>query len=623
MIKLGPRGDGDRVDESEMQSVNGLIQARINGQISRRELMRRAAQLGIAAPVVGVMLHATSDFAFGAPSGGRSRSLALMQETIPADAPTAPQGTPQEGGTLTTGTTEEPDTLHPYLTQLVTGFDVYVGICESLLEYDSHQELQPVLAESFEISDDGLIYTFKLRQGVKFHNGDDFTGQDVIDSWQMIMNPDFGAFNQLGWDKITDITIDEADPTTLVMTTSEVFAPFISNVGTSNPITPSAEIDKGTDTFKEEFGRNPIGTGPFKFVEWKAAEQITLQRNDEYWGGKPKIEQIFYRIVPDDNTQLVQLQTGELQMCASSGAVSATRVDEALEIDGVSVVEHATMAWNHLDLKHVDFLRMTKVRQALDFATPSQQIIDQILKGRALPSVADQAPGTWAFDESVQPRPYDLEQAKALLAEAGLIAGDDGVLQGPTPAPDDSDPNTQPAPGEVKPFEMELWYISGDSQSERIAQVIGASWNSIGIKTDLKSESVSTIWGPEGYQFTDKMTAALYSWYNGNDPDDMFYWHSAQIPESPTGSGGNLPAYFFKYNFQEQVDDLTSRAAAETDQSKRKELYSQIQQLLHEEVPCIFIYWGKQFNVISSNIGGFWPSAFVNLLWNAEQWYLV
>jgi peptide/nickel transport system substrate-binding protein len=490
------------------------------------------------------------------------------------------------------------------------------------MEFDSNQELQPQLAESFTISDDGLIYTFKLRQGVTFHNGDPFTSQDVIDSWKMIMNPDFAAFNQLGWDKITDIKVDEADPTSIVMTTSEVYAPFISYVGTGNPIAPASELAKGPDVFKQEYGRAPIGTGPMKFVEWKAAEQITLQRNDDYWGGKPKIEQVFYRIVPDDNTQIVQLQTGELQMCASSGAIGATRVDEAAEIESISILEHSTQAWSHLDLKHVDHLRMTKVRQALDFATPSQQIIDQILEGRALPSIGDQAPGTWAFDDSIQPRPYDLEQAKALLAEAGLTAGDDGVLQGPAPATDATDPNAQPATGELKPLEVELWYIAGDSQSERIAQVIGASWNSIGIKTDLKSEDVSTIWGPEGYQFTDKMTACLYSWYNSNDPDDMFYWHSSQIPESPTGSGGNLPAYFFQYNFQETIDDLTSRAAAETDQAKRTELYAEIQALLHEEVPVIFIYWSKQFEAVANNIGGFWPSAFTNLLWNVEQWYL-
>jgi peptide/nickel transport system substrate-binding protein len=620
MISLVPRGDEAPIEEPELRSVNGLIQARINGQISRRDLLRRAAQLGIAAPVVGIMLHATSDYAFGAPSNGRTATLARMQETIPADKPTAPEGTAQEGGTITPGSLNEPDTLNPYLTQLVTTTDVTVAIVQTLLKYDSNQQLQPQLAEGFEISEDGLTYTFKIRQGVKFHNGDPFTGQDVIDSWQMIMNPDFAAFNQLGWDKITDVTI--SDPATLVMKTSEPYAPFITYVGTGNPIAPSAELKKGPDAFKQDYGRNPIGTGPMKFVEWKAKEQITLERNDDYWGTKPKIEKVFYRIVPDDNTQLVQLKTGELQIASSDGAIGATRVDEALEIDGVNVLEHSTQAWSHLDLKHVDFLRMTKVRQALDFATPSKQIIDQLLKGRALPSIADQAPGTWAFDESIQPREYDLDKAKALLAEAGLKPGKDGVLEGPTPAPDDSDPNTQPAPGEVKPFEMEFWYIAGDSQSERIAQVIGASWSSIGIKTDLKSESTATIWGPEGYQFTDKMTACLYAWYNSNDPDDMFYWHSSQIPQSPTGSGGNLPAYFFPYNFQAKIDDLTSRAAAETDQSKRKELYAEIQQLLHDEEPLIFLYWAKEFDAVAKSVGGFWPSAFNNLLWNVEEWYL-
>src|SRR4029453_10787924 len=98
-----------------------------------------------------------------------------------------------------------------------------------------------------------------------------------------------------------------------------------------------------------------------KFVEWKAKEQITLERNDDYWGTKPKIEKVFYRITPDHNTQLVQLKTGELQIASSDGAIAATRVDEALEIDKVNVLEHSTQAWTHLDLKHVDFLRMTKV----------------------------------------------------------------------------------------------------------------------------------------------------------------------------------------------------------------------------------------------------------------------
>jgi peptide/nickel transport system substrate-binding protein len=317
------------------------------------------------------------------------------------------------------------------------------------------------------------------------------------------------------------------------------------------------------------------------------------------------------------------LRTGEIQLIGSATTIQATRVDEALGYPDISVFEHSTLSWSHIDLKQWDHLRMTKVRQALDFATPSKQIIDQLLKSRALPCIADQAPGTWAYDPNIKPRPYDLDQAKKLLAEAGLKPGDDGVLEGIAPGKETKAVNATPmAGGSPMKFEMELWGIAGDATAQQIVEVIAASWNSIGIKTTPKFGSTATIWGPEGYQFTDKMTAALFAWQNSNDPDDMFYWHSSQIPTSPTGSGGNLPAYFFPYNFQDKIDKLTSEAAAETDQEKRKQLYWQIQELLHEEVPVIFIYWQKGFEAVDKNVGGFWPSAFTNLLWNVQDWYL-
>jgi peptide/nickel transport system substrate-binding protein len=311
------------------------------------------------------------------------------------------------------------------------------------------------------------------------------------------------------------------------------------------------------------------------------------------------------------------LRTGEIQLVGGAGALGPSRVDEALQIEGITLLEHATQAWNHIDLKQWDHLRMTKVRQALDFATPSKDIVEKLLKGRALPSVADQAPGSWAFDADIQPRPYDLEQAKALLAEAGLTPGPDGVLQGPVPT---DDPNV--GDGEVKPLDIELWFVSGSTDSERVCQVVGQSWNSIGVKTTVKNQDVSTIWGPEGYQFSERMTGALFSWYNGNDPTDTFYWHSSQIPDSPTGTGGNLPAYFHKYSFQDEIDKLTTQGDSTTDQEERKKIYAQIQELLHEEVPVIFIYWQKAYPALAKNIGGFWPSAFNYLLWNANEWYL-
>jgi peptide/nickel transport system substrate-binding protein len=642
-------------DESQYTSVNDLVHARRAGKLSRRDMLKRAAQLGVSSAVVGVMLHATSDMVLGAPADQKRGLTSRFQDgqPVPITAPTAPEGTPKEGGQVIVGTTEEPDTLHPYLTQLVTGGDVAMGIFDGLMEYDGNMQLQPSLAESFEISDDGRTYTFHLRSGVTFHDGSAFSSADVKATWEIIMNPDFGSYIDLGWREIA--TLETPDANTVVMTTRSAFAPFISYTGV-NMILPSTAIAKGVDSFKQEFGRAPYGTGAFKFVEWKAKQSITLAKNETYWAGVPHLDTILYTIVPDSNTFMVQLKTGEIDLAGSAGNLGALQVDEALGISGITVFEHPGQSWSHLDVKIISHLRQTKVRQALDFATPSALIIEQLLQGRGTFSIADQAPATWAYDASIQPRPFDLDQAAQLLTEAGLTKNGDGIWEGPTPAgdpvypgrvyeewkqqqesatpeaaatpvavvyqgPNDNDSTNLTGP--VMPLEIELWGVAGDDQSEKVLQIVSAKWAELGVKTSTNFQDVSTIWGPESYQWNDKMTACLYSWTNSNDPDDMFYWESTNIPADPTGTGGNAVAYLYPFSFQTKIDDLTRAGVAETDQEKRKAIYSQVQQLLHEEVPCIFMWWGSQFPVAKQNIGGYWPNAFNNLLWNAEQWYLV
>ena len=609
------------IDADQLLSANDLVQARIDGRISRRDLIRRAGQLGMSTAVVGVLLHATSDMVKGAPSNGRENTLARLQnaEPVPVTGPTQPEGTAIEGGTLVAGAVDEPDTLHPALTQLQASFDVWTAIVKGLLAWDSNQVMLPELATGFEISDDGLSYTFALREGVTFHNGDPFTAADVIATWEIINSADFGTYNTFNYDQVVDAVASE-DGMTVTLSTAEPYAPFLSLIS-DGPIFPKAEIDKGIESFQQDYGRAPVGAGPFRLVEWIAQQEILLERFDDYWGEKALLDSLILRIVPDDNTQLVQLRTGEIQMAAGASAIGALRVDEALEVEGVTLFEHSSMAWKHFDIKQIDFLRMTKVRLALDYATPKQMIIEQLLNNRVLPSIGDQAPGTWAFNADIDPRPYDPEMAKQLLTEAGLTF-DSGKWSGPTPTPErDIDPNTDLG-GPVKDLTIELWAPSGDSQNELIIQVVAQAWNEIGIKAEPKFEDVSTIWGPEGYQFTDAMTAALFSWYNSNDPDNTWYWHSKWIPETPEGAGGNLPAFFFPYNFQAEIDRLTEGGELETDQEKRAEYYRQSQQLLHDEAGAVFIYWDKIFPAVANTVGGVWPSAFNNMLWNAQQWYV-
>ena len=612
MIQVGNRSSRDRAPAGgEPVDINGLVQARIDGRLSRRGLLERAAALGIAVPVIGVILHATSDLAFGRAPGPVAPVAGRRLQVVAAQQPTAPDGAPQEGGTLTAAVVGEPATLHPWLVPAGSpGADVVSGVSECLLRYDSGQQLQPSLAESFELSPDGLAYSFHLRPGATWHNGDAFTIDDLIATWRMIVDPAFvelvdsPAENlvQLGWDKIVEI---RAEGDNAVIVTSEPYAPFLSYVAGSTPLCPAAELAQGPRAFKEAFSRSPIGTGPLRFAGWAPGERIRLERFEDYWGESAHLDAVEVRFVPDEAGALEQMRTGSIQMISGASALSAGEVDEALSLDGVVVLEHPTLAWSHLDLKQIGFLRETEVRQALDFATPAQEIVDGLLGGRAIRAVADQAPGTPYHNPDVEPRPYDLEQAGALLDEVGLLVGEDGVRV-----------------RDGQPFEMELWGIEGDSHARDVCRLIAESWNQIGVKTENFFAEPESLWGPMGYQFTDKMTACLYAWINANDPDDTFYWHSSQIPTCPTCAGGNWPAFFYPYNFQDDIDFLTEQAIRTTDPQVRIDLYRQIQALLHEEVPVIFLYWQTAYPVLANTIGGHWPSAYNRLFWNVQEWYL-
>lgn len=603
--------DHDRFDREtslaeSLHTADELISARRRGRLSRRGLIRRAMELGLGASVVGVLLHATGDMAFGVQT---ALAASEGRKSIPATERTAPKGTAKKGGTLVAGTVGEIDTLNPYLSNLTehpVSFDVLSGVMEGLLSYDSKQQLQPGLAERFSVSNDGLVYTFALRQGVTFHNGDPFTADDVVKTWEMIVSPKLPAWSRSGWEKIAKIEVP--DPATLVVTTTEIYAPFLSYLAagsfSNGVIAPASQLKKDPERFGREFARSPIGTGPMRFVK-RDGDGVVLQRSKGYWGGKAKLSGLTVRVFPDQESQLAALKAGTIQVAARVGTPSQALVDEALQLNGYTVLEFPGLTWGHLDLKQMGFLRETAVRQALDYATPAQRIVDEVLGGRAYRAFADQAPGSAVYDPDLKPRAYDPKKAGAMLDKANLKTGADGVRE-----------------RDGARFEMGLWGEASDPQAPKILALIAESWNAIGVRTTTKLAPRDVLWGPMGYQFSDRMTAGYYRWSNFNDPDDIFYWHSSQIPTSPTGPGSNLPAFFYPYNFQQQIDDLTSRAAAATDPAKRKDLYFAIQALLRKEVPVLFLFWDKGYSAAAANVGGFWPSAFTYLQWNVREWYL-
>ena len=586
--------DDDRILTS-LQSANDLLRAGLNGRISRRGLIARARDLGLAAGVTGILLNAT----------GLSARAA---DTLVTDGKkTKPAGKEVKDGQIIVGVVGSIDTLNPYTTNLYAqGFDVLSGVMDGLVGYDSHQRLRPVLAEGYTISDDGLTYTFTMRPNVTFQNGDTLTAHDVVASWQMIMNKELPVWSRLGWDKIA--SIDVPDDRTAVVKTAQLFAPFLSSISagqfTTCAICPKSELDKGVDAFRERFDTKPIGTGSFR-IKSARQKEIILERYGKHWAGDARLERITVRIFADYPSQLASLAAGEIQIANRTGTPGSQNVDDSLTVDGASVFQFPGLTWGHLDLKNISYLMDTRVRQALDYATPKAEIVKTVLNGYAQIGAADQAPGSWAFSQSLRPRPLDYQKASDLMERAGFKLNSRGQL----------------VKGGDR-FEIDLWGEKGDAQAEPILQMIAESWARIGVSCRVNLAPAAELWGPTGYQFTDRMTAGYYRWANVNDPDDMFYWHSSQIPTHPGGAGGNVPAFFNEYSFQGEIDDLTSRAAAETDVVLRKSLYLQIQDVLHEQVPAIYLFWDYNYSAAANTIGNYLPNAYTYMLWNAREWYL-
>ena len=557
--------------------------------IGRRSLLRAVA-FALAAPtplVLGARRGAIQE-------GGR-------EPTLPEE-PTAPAGAPRPDARLTIGSPVEPTDLHPWAAPEIAAVDLLDGVVEGLLKVNAAGRLQPALAEGFTLSEDGRTYAFRLRENVTYHNGERFSGEDVVAAWEARLDGTWVASATLGWDRIAEI--DVPDERTLTIVTDEPYAPLLSSVGIA-PILPASAYAEGLQAFQERYGREPVGSGPFRLAGREPGRRIDLERWDGYWGSPATLAAIRYEVVPDGEALLAGLESGAIHAAGGAGGVPPELVDAAMMLSDVEVWSHPTRTWQHLDLKQIGFLRERAVRQALDYATPRDAIIEGILGGRATPAVADQMPGSWAAHETLRPRPFDPERARELLADAGLRPGRDGVL----------------ARG-GEPFRLELWGVAGDRQAARILDAIAAEWAALGIAVLVRTAAPAELWGPLGYQFSDRMTACLYAWTNGIDPDDLFYWHSSQIPTAPTAPGGNLPAFFHPYAFEAEIDALTAEAASTLDLEARRELYAQIQELLVREVPVIFLFWEQAFPAARREVGGFWPTPYAGLLWNAATWYL-
>lgn len=503
----------------------------------------------------------------------------------------------KQGGQLIYGSLQEPDTLNPLLSDFQATAEVSSLIFSGLVETnDKGQWIGDLAAEvptlqNGGVSRDGLTITYKLRSGVTWHDGTPFTSGDVKFTWQSIMNYKVNIASRDGYDKIK--SVDTPDPYTVVIKFKEYYTNYLALFHT---ILPRHILETAGDMNKASFNRSPIGTGPFKFKEWRLAEAIVVEANSAYFRGKPKLDSIVYKVIPDNNIMLVQLKNGEIDIVSN---VAFSQLDQVKGLDGMQTVIKPNMIWEHLDFNFDNALfQDVRVRQAIALGIDKQAIVTNVLKNVAVPAVGDQSPLSWGHNPALQLDARDVNAARALLVQAGWVQGTDGIF----------------AKDRTK-LAFLISFPGGNKQRETVARVISQQLKEIGVAVDIKAIDPKVFF--ETVLKKRDFETAMYAWVAGVDPDNSSLWHSKKIPGPNNAYEGKN--YLGWRNAE--VDALTEQGAWTIDVESRKQKYFRIEDIIVQECPIIPLYYRSNIDVIKNNVANYQPNPTSSgNLWNAWQW---
>ena len=475
-------------------------------------------------------------------------------------------------GVLIVGQIAEPKSLDPAAVTAVNDFRILVNVYEGLTRYKSGTlEVEPALATEWSISEDGTEYTFTLRDGVSFHDGTPFNAEAVKFNFDRMLDEnhpyhDTGPFPLsffFGAIEKTEVVGDMSVKFTL----NAPYAPFLSNLAypTGLIASPAAIMASGKD-----FGRNPVGTGPFKFAEWRSNEAVVVERSDAYWGEQAGTEAVVFRPITDANTRVAEMLAGGIDMMVE---VPPTSLGQFAG-DGFSIAEQAG--------PHVWFLILNakegpfadkRVRQAANYAINKEAIVNDVLEGTATVAAGPTPPAfAWAYNETLDPYPYDPEKARSLIAEAGAEGATLTFYV------------TEGGSGMLDPVPM--------------GTAIQADLKAVGFDVKIETYEWNTFLGEVNPGLEGKADMAEMAWMT-NDPDTLPYL--ALRSEAWPDKGGFNSGYYAN----PKVDELLEAARTATDQAERARLYREMQTIVQEDAPWVFVANWKQNAVTSDRVENF------------------
>jgi peptide/nickel transport system substrate-binding protein len=509
-------------------------------------------------------------------------SLFLAACAVPAAAPGAPSATSGEGevattgegpqGTLTIGLTTDIATVElPYAPERQST-NAAQTLYDTIVFAEADGTYSPMLAESWETSEDGRTYTFKLRQDVTFHNGEPLTADAVVYSWQVYSQPEVTYASN--W-TIAD-NVEKVDDYTVNISTEEPNALLLSYLASWSIIPPQHHAEVG----KEAFAQAPVGSGPFMFKEWIKGDHLTVVANPNYWRkGYPKVAEVVFRFMPESATRVAAVQTGEIDLAPR---LSAEEADTLRGIEGINVISYPVdrvyyVAFNNISTGLDTPIMDVRVRKALAHAVDVQTIIDTIFSGYATRAVGFVAPGNLGY-QSVEPVAYDPDLAQQLLTEAGYP---DGFAIGMA-CPEAAYPSIN-----------------------EVCQAIQGYLSEAGINVDLQLMEANAFWDLESKK--------------GLPPLFVDSW-SLTIGEAYPRILGALGEGESYANWADpQIHNMLKQIITTVDVDARAMLYTELQNYVLEQQPFIFLYMPQAFEGVTTRVQNYQPRGAENyFLWDVS-----
>jgi peptide/nickel transport system substrate-binding protein len=505
---------------------------------------------------------------------------------------------PTYGDTFVDALTGNISGLIPNVLTDGASFEVGSLIYSGLVTRDKDLNIIGELAESWEFSRDCLDLTFKLRRNARWHDGKPFTADDVVFTYETMVNPktptayreDFRAVH----------TVDAPDPYTLHVRYTKPYAKALQSW--SIWVLPrhvlETYVKEGRLREAPQNRADPIGTGAYRFREWKPGEKVVLVANQDYFEGRPYLSRIVYRIIPSQATIFLELKA---QGIDSAGPAGLTALQFKRQADFPAFRKaynkyqyqdnvYTYLGFNLSDPRFAD----KRVRQAFAHAINKRELIEGVRLGLGREATGPYKPGTWAYNPNVRTYPYDMAKARELLAAAGWgTKNADGILV-----------------KDGRPFEFVLRTNQGNDERRKVAEIVQASLKDLGVKVDIQVIEWASFL--KEYIKKRKFEAIILGWGIGQDPDQFEVWHSSKTgPDDLNRIGYANP----------EADEMLEKGRASCIEAERKKYYDRFQEILAEDQPIVFLYFRDALPVVSSRIRGIVPSP-NGIRYNFNEWYV-